>query len=526
MLDRERKYRELAKKEYDEVIPLYEEVNSYCKPFVDTNEKLFTRNTPQINMFILEQVEGFTNYLMNSLIPRGVEWGKARLDENLIMLAQDEKSEAERQRAVDIVKQDLEKANMLLFENLNSSNYFDEVYNAMWDSITLGTGIFKIKETDSVVEPFVFKRITTHECYIMENKKGKIDRVSKVYEQYNFDMAVMEWGKKFKWQYNTNDPQQMFNFIEMVYPVGKKFKLVVMDEGLNKIFFEQVLDYNPYIVFRFRKHSISSYGVGQGLWCLDLFKELNKMEKLSKEQVEAVIKPPLIAYGDSKLFQNLMLGAGKINYGGIEEQPTSLRVKQAIPDYRYQVAETEINQLRDDVRRSFLTNPMGAIEDGKNMTATESQIRAEQFRNQFSGLYERLVIELLSPLFMNCLKIMNKKSIITLEQKYVDISKIVFSNAIAESYENQEVGKVINMLNVASNMLGFDARNSFVNKGKVREYLIDRLKCNVTPLNTDKEMLEAIEQEQQARREAIQQQVLMESIKRGGAPTNVDGSGM
>lgn len=523
IMERERVYRSIAKKLYDDVIPLYQNVNKFTKPFSDTNEEMFTKNSTTINAFIYTQVEGFTNYIMNTLIPRGVEWGKCAIDEDLISLISIEsKSEVVKDNTIDTVKKDLERANHKLFKLLNDSNYFDEINNAVWDCVTCGTGVFKINNTNDPVTPFSFKRVTLSNLELAESVSGKINRVYKLLKNYNYDMITEEFTDGIEWIYGDKLASNKHDFYEVIFPNGENFVRMITDTSLDKVFYQEKLTYNPYVIFRFKKHPVSPYGIGQGLICYDKFLELERFEEMDREQVDTLIKPPLIAYGDPKLFQNLKLKAGKINYGGLNgDMANALRVNQAIPDYKYQVLETEINQARQDIRLAFMTNPLGEIEDAGKMTATESSIRASQFRTQFAGLYERLVRELLNNLYMNCLKIMQVNSIIDIENQFMDIAKLTYSNAIADNFRTGEVSKLIGALDIATNIFGFDARQVLVKKEKVRDYIVNTIECNIEALNSNEETIKAMEEIEMARQQMLQEQMMLERAKKV-IPENVE----
>lgn len=517
-------YYSKAKKDYDNIINYYEDVNLFTKPYYSQQEDMVSKDSRRYDMFILNQVDGLNNYLMATLMPRGDQWGKAEVDKDMLELLSNAslgESQAERDRNIDNINKELEKGTNKVFKYLGNSNAYDEITVANYDCITCGSGVFKTIDTGNPLRPLRVERCTNHNTYFKEDSLGRIIHIFRLYKGYNYKDFKAKYPKANWIDGNTNN-ERTIDFYEYVIPDGEMFKFGVVTNSFGRVLYEELLEYNPYIIYRFRKHSANSYGVGQGMWCLDWFRDHVKYTELDMEQANRLILPSLIAYGDKGLVNALNLEAGYLNYGGLNKgSGNSLVVEQAIPDMRLNVLENQIRKIEEDIRLAFMTNPLGTVEETAGMTATESQIRATQFRDQFSGVYERLVSELLNPLFINTLHILQKNGLVDLDNEIISISKISFQNAIAESYNNEQVNKVLKVLQTAQYMLGDSAREILVNKGKVRDYLIRTYNSNAEPFNTNEEMKEAIRIMMATQERAILENRKLEAMRYG----NIEQSG-
>ncbi|MGL4999551.1 MAG: portal protein, partial [Cetobacterium sp.] len=454
------------------------------------------------------------NYITNTLLPRGSHWGRMDIDEELAELIRQKDNKIIQDRKRDSAKLQLEKSTEKLFKYINNSNYFDEIYGSIWDAVTMGTGIIKVNNTKNPAKPISFKNEGITNTYISEDPLGEIRYIFKEYKDFNFDefKTLFPFGK---WVDSDERVERKIDFIEyVIYQKGKWIHGVTTLNFDQELFLEK-LDYNPFIIFRFRKHEFLSYGVGQGMWCLDYFRDLDEAMRLDREQLANAITPALIGYGDRSLFDSLVVRAGTLNYGGLHDHPSALRVSQVIQDPKINILKDQIERIKEGINKSFFVMPLGQL-DSKNMTATEAQIRAEQFKTTFTGVYERLVNELLEPLIMNSVMILQANKIVDLETETIQLSKVVFINSISESTQWGEVNKLINVIQLSSQLVGQEAAAMMINKGKLRDYMVQKTGVNIEALNTTEEIAQEIEIQKQM----MEQQVMMNGDNQMGAQEN------
>jgi len=78
----------------------------------------------------------------------------------------------------------------------------------------------------------------------------------------------------------------------------------------------EVLEYNPYVIFRWQVDSSNPWGIGIGRANKYLIKQLNEnIEKRARHR-DKIVDPPANFYGDISLRNKVSLKPGAINYGG------------------------------------------------------------------------------------------------------------------------------------------------------------------------------------------------------------------
>ncbi|MGL5190442.1 MAG: portal protein [Cetobacterium sp.] len=515
-------FKSISKREYDSIIGFYDRVNLYCKPYYvrDSSTNGVSKTNSYVTVFILNCVEDFSNYIMNTLMPRGTEWGKAEVDTDLYERANIARMSKEvLSKNVNDMNIKLEKATFKLFKYINNSNYYNQVYSAVFDNVSSGTGLVRINDLKDFNKPISFQREDISNCYISENSTGKVSYIFKHHKDYNY----LEFKQKFKfaeWIDGDTSIERKINFYECVIEQNGEYHHILIDDSMERELYYKILPYSPLVAFRFRGHENNSYGIGQGMWCLDYFEALSELMVLDKEHVANIVNPPLLAYGDSHLFNALMVKAGYVNYGGLQGAPNSLDVKTILPSGRLEILDAQINKIKDDIQRAFLVNPLGDIKQNPDLTATEAQLRSRQFRDTFSGVYERLVIELLEPIFLATLHILASNKLIEVEDEWIKISKIKFMNDIAEEANFKEVQKLVQVTQLGTLLGGQEFPQLLIGKGKLRDWLVKRTGVNAEPLNTNEEIKELIEKAETEVKNMQQQQL---NIQQGGG--NVSGQG-
>lgn len=511
-------YHDIAKKEYNAIISHYDRVNLYCKPYYARNSRVseIAKMNKYITVFILNCVEDFTNYIMNTLMARGTEWGKAEIDTDLYERANIAKMSKEvLNRNINDINLKLEKATFKLFKYINNSNYYDQIYGSAWDCVSTGTGVLRINDLKDFNKPFSFQKEDTADCYISESSTGKVSYIFKHHKDYNY----LEFKHKFKfaeWVDSDKSLERRINFYEAVIERDGKYHHIITDESLDQELLYEVLEYPPLMAFRFRGHESTSYGIGQGMWCIDYFETLSDLMTMDKEHVANVVNPALIGYGDSQLFNSLMVKAGYLNYGGLMGTANSLEVKPVLPPARLEVLDAQINKVKADIEKAFLVNPLGDVKQNPDLTATEAQLRSRQFRDTFSGVYERLVIELLEPVFLSAMHILSNNKLIDIEDEYIKLSKIKFINDIAEEANFKEVQKLVQTTQLGTILGGQGYNELLIAKGKLRDWLVKRTGVNQEPLNTNEEIASIISKAQEQIAEQQQQEIKLEQAKRVG----------
>lgn len=122
-------YYELATKQKNAATPYYEKVNQYIRPFFTIRNKEYTKNPElnkqlkYINLYIINCTEKFVNYLMSTLLPRGEQWGRATIDEEILKFLMIDIEQGYHKAHSDNLKENLDDGTNTTFRFLNKSNF-------------------------------------------------------------------------------------------------------------------------------------------------------------------------------------------------------------------------------------------------------------------------------------------------------------------------------------------------------------------------------------------------------------------
>lgn len=510
MTDEQRKralyYYSHSEKHKNAINQFYEKVNKYIRPFFTIQEKEYIKN-PQlnkklkhINLYIINCVEDFVNYLMSTLLPRGEQWGRATIDEEILKaLMVDVETPYARAQATKL-KKDLDDGTNTVFRFLNKSNYFNEIYEAVYDSVSFGTGCFKVLERDNPVRPIIFEYVSYNEIFGIDDPFGKPSFIFRRYLKMNEEKTKdlfpdAEWGN-FSVELEADR-----TLIEAVIPEiddkTNKYTFLhgLYTENFQTPLYEETLSYNPYVLFRFRQQQGIFWGIGQCMKCVDDFETLVEFAEADREQVQRVASPPVLVNGDPQLYEMVSMKAGAMSYGGPSNQadPSRLTVVPILQGQQLMPIEMKIQEIQRNIDKALFVNPLGEVTD-KQMTAFENSLRAQMFRKKFAGVYERTSSELLEPTFRNCFEILKNKGLINIEDEYDTAVEIEFSNELSQINDKTKVNSMLQFADIYSKFVGEEETKVIFDPTKLKSYLVDSLKVDSDPMRNDEEIAEILEQ--------------------------------
>lgn len=490
------------------ITSFYTKVNKYIRPFFDLQEKEYSKN-PQINkklkhinLYIINCVEDFVNYLMSTLLPRGEQWGKATIDKEILKsLMMDIETPYANVQANEL-KKALDDGTNTVFRFLNKSNYFNEIYEAVYDSVGFGTGCFKVLERDNPVRPIIFEYVSFNEIFGVDDPFGKPSFIFRRYTKMN-EEKTMDLFPNAVWDNFSTELEAERTLIEVVIPEiddkTNKYTFLhgLYTENFEIALFEEFLSYNPYVLFRFRQQQGIFWGVGQGLKCIDDFETLIEFAAADREQVQRVASPPVVVTGAEELYESISMKAGAMSYGGMSNptDPDRVIVTPILQGQQLMPIEMKIQEIQKNIDKALFVNPLGEVTD-KQMTAFENSLRAQMFRKKFAGVYERTSSELLEPTFRNCFEILKNKGLISIPDEYDTAIEIEFSNELSQINDKTKVNSMLQFADIYSKFVGAEETKVIFDPVKLKTYLVDSLSVDNEPLRDDKEIAEAQEQKQ------------------------------
>lgn len=511
--DNAKKYKEDIRGIYNEVYE-YTDVNFSIKDS-GTIEKQSNRGVESV---ILKSENFLSNFIMSSIFSKSGRWATVKVNQKALKELTNTDGEVAEAQANEINKV-LENNSDTVYLTNDNTNYYTETSKSLLDCIKVGTGIRKIIELKDNTKCFTYAYQNLDNIYILEDNLGKPNIIFKVYVEKNLNDINDLFGHlplTTPKGLNEEKLDEKINIIECVIGVFDeetstyKYYHGLFTEAFEEILYEGELNYNPYTVFRWKINSSNPWGIGIGLENLDLFKELKDLKEKRKKHAEKIVSPPLNFYGSIDLINKVSLKSGAKNYAGSGIGGDRYGVEPINIGTNLLPVEKDIEQVKQEIREVFMSQPLGDVTDTKNRSATEMSLRHEMFRKEFSGTYELINTELLEPTFMNAYYIMDSKGLLdkTENESYINISQIQYINELTRNAGSDEVVNVINFYITLSQVVP-EAQRQFIFKiDELIDWASKKMRVPLDVLNSKEEIKQLIAQQQQL--EQMQQMAMIQ----------------
>ena len=334
--------------------------------------------------------------IFSFLMPVGVQWFQ--------FVPQD----AEDKDNTDIITW-LAIASQAVQSELWRSNFVREMFTTIRSLAVFGTACISV-EMDKVTKSIFFKSYHYGDIFYEVNNKGVIDTVFRRIH-YTVRQAVMEFGleslsKKIQDEYKDNKLNEKHEFVHIVAPQddrkpealdikGKKFlgTWIEIDEKLKVG--EDGFDSQPYLVGRFDVAPNEIIGRSPSFDLLPEIRMLNDMRLAYIEGSEYAIHPALMVWDDSVLGQPVTAPGGILNL-----RPDSPEPKPLNTGFNSQLSMESIKEQERTVKDGNFNDLFDALEDLRNMTATEADIRQQSKLVILAPIVNGLQKELFDPLLI------------------------------------------------------------------------------------------------------------------------------
>ena len=524
-----KKYKDDIKSDYNEVFELTDTTFS----IKDDNTKPKTE-TRKIDSSVLEGVRFLTNYIMSSVFSKTESW--ARLKSNVDVLKTIlESNEATAKVYAEEIDKVLENNSETTYHTIDNTNYYTETAKAVQDCIKVGTGIRKIVSLNSTAKPFTYAYQNLDNIFFLEDSQGKPNIVFKKYIEKNLTGLIDMFGHLgFKKPSSLQSEEELSEKISVIETIIAEFdenKAVnvyhhfVHTESFEEELVYEVLEYNPYTMFRWSVDSSNPWGIGIGRANKHLIQELIQHLKKRAEHRDKIVDPPINFFGERTLMMKANLKPGARNWGGDWTDNNKMGIQPVNLATNLIPVDQDIMDCRERIKRAFLAQPLGDVGNTTNRSATEMSLRHEMFRKEFSGTYELLNTELLEPTFMDAYKILEKKGLLeSLENNdFVTHSQIHYVNELTQSAGKDRVLQVLDFYNIVSQVLPEEQRSMVIKTDKFVEYAKEKLRIPLGIVNTSEEMQALIENQQRLQEIQMLSQVQEDVGKRTetGIPTRI-----
>ena len=500
--DNAKKYKEDIRGIYNEVYD-YTDINFSIKDS-GTVEKQSKRGVESV---ILKSQNFLCNFIMSSIFSKPGRWATVKVNQEAFKKLSGVDGEAAESLSNEINKVLENNSDTVYFTNDNT-NYYTETSKALLDCIKVGTGIRKIIELKDNTKCFTYAYQNLDNIYILEDNLGKPNIIFKVYVEKNLNDINDLFGHlpiTVPKGLNEEKLDEKINIIECVIGVFDedtstyKYYHGLFTEAFEEVLYEGELNYNPYTVFRWKINSSNPWGIGIGLENLDLFKELKDLKEKRKKHADKIVSPPLNFYGNIDLINKVSLKSNAKNYGGSGIGGDKYGVEPINIGTNLLPVEKDIEQVKQEIREVFMSQPLGDVTDTKNRSDTEMSLRHEMFRKEFSGTYELINTELLEPTFMNAYYIMDGKGLLntTEDESYINISQIQYINELTRNAGSDEVINTINFYMTLSQVVP-EAQRQFIFKiDELIDWASKKMRVPLDVLNSKEEIKQLIAQQQE-----------------------------
>lgn len=501
-----------AKSYKSDILSSYNETFEYTDAFFKINDassksKLEKR---KIDSVILTSQRFLCNFIMTSLFSRGGSWAILKVNPIAYKELLGEEGETA-QASIESINRIMEKNSDIVYNTIENTNYYTETSKALMDCLRVGTGVRKTVELASRTNPISYEYISLDNFYYLEDSFGKPTITFKVYPEKTRREIEDMFGsyKSFKLPSKLsedNDPKKNENILEIVIPDFDESSSVtkyihqIYTENLEELLLDEILDYQPYRVFRWGTDTSNPWGVGIGRENLDLFKELSDYKTKRHKHADKILDPPVNFRGNLDLIYKVSLAAGARNYAGDGlNGENNLGVEPINLGSNLLPVEQDIAECRERIRAIYMAQPLGDVGDTKNRSATEMSLRHEMFRKEFSGTYELLNTELLSVTFLDVYIILQAKQLLeTLEDEknFLEFSDIQYVNEITKSAGAEEVMNVVNWYQINFEMAGEERRKYLMDMTKFAKYSAEKMRIPLDLLLDESTVKSQMEQEQ------------------------------
>lgn len=296
----------------------------------------------------------------------------------------------------------------VIWENLHTSNFDAEAYDAVLSIIAIGWFVLYIDEDDG--GGYYCENWPASQCYIASTRQG--GKVDTIYREYPMSAGAMvkEYGRNNVPEVvrqmvdngKQDDTRQVLWAIEprSDYAAGlaiasrMPFASCHMDLATNTILRESGYHEFPCVVPRWRRIPGSAYALGPMADALPDTKSINEVARWEFAAAETVIAPPLKVVDDGVInARNIKLGPRKVivcnDVNNIAPLLTGAKVE---------FGQIMVERLEAKIRRALMADLFDKILQDPTMTATQVHAILGMLRQRMGPRFGRLQAEWLQPL--------------------------------------------------------------------------------------------------------------------------------
>jgi hypothetical protein len=353
-------------------------------------------------------------------------------------------SDAERDKIAPV----LELAQTRLQSHFDRSNFAVEMHQAYLDLVTAGTGSLAFEEAAvGEYSAFRFAALPLADLVLAEGLEGRLNTTYRQLQLTAEQIAARYPGADMPTELaraaeKRSDKTQ--TILECVVPDGRAFAFSVLWQGSGtpQRLLQKRLSQSPFLHFRWLKSPGETYGRSPVMKALPDIKTANKVVELILKNASIAVTGIWQADDDGVLNPaNIKLVPGAI----IPKAVGSAGLTPLGAPGRFDVSQLMLDDLRRNIRRALLVDQLGQPQDYR-MTATEVLQRAAEMARILGATYGRLQSELLTPLIMRGLGILQRRGeipMIPLDGRTVELH---YSSPLALSQSQRDGQNILSWL--------------------------------------------------------------------------------
>ena len=423
----------------------------------------------------------------------------------------------------------LEEVTEQLFNNISNSNFYNAINESLQD-LAVSTGVLAINESSGPV-PFAFTSIPLDHIYFEEGENNDLVNfwreiwIKARYIEGHWKNKQLKISSKLREIINSS-PDTEVKLIEasIFYQdneAGSQHFFYVQDEDKNDLLTE-FREYSPFIGFRINKRPGDVYGYSVAQECMPDIRVLNLISLYVLRSAKFKAFPAFLG-SQSTPFNpyTTVIEPGSI----IPVMPNFYNNPPIAPletGGDPQFAAMSVKTLEDRISKAFLSSPLGDVENTENRTATEMQLRQQNWLRENASGIGRLASELIKPVISTCLIIMRKQGLISdfftsfgQEQLKVDneLVWIDYKSPLLNQQSQEDYTNLVNYIQTLVQIYGPTSLAALENE-KIFGYFADKIGVPQRLIKNEETIAQILEQlTQAAQQPSLAQQTLQQQAQ-------------
>ena len=405
-----------------------------------------------------------------------------------------------------------------MYKHFNRSNFQQEIHELYYDLVVFGTGAIYL---DMAGDTLRFATRHVAEVCISENALGQVDTV---YRKFKMSARALEqqFGRDNLptaiMRDSDNEPYKEHEIIHAVYPrsdtkgrsaKNKPFASIYYDKATKSLLSEGGFDEFPFMVPRFVKDSVSTYGRSPAMNALPDVKMLNKMSETTIRAAQKQVDPPLMVPDDGFILP-IRTTPGSLNFyrSGTRDRLEPLQIGANNP-----LGLNMEEQRRGAIRQAFYVDQL-LLGNGPSMTATEVLQRNEEKMRLLGPVLGRLQSELLQPIISRAFALLLRSGLLPpapeqLQGQDIDIEYV---SPLAKAQKLTDLQSMLRGFEVMMQVAEIAPVMDYLDTDRLVQYLVEVTGMPARVIRSDEEVAKVRRQKQeQEAQQAQMQQAMMES---------------